>query len=256
MSQSSPAASDSANRPVKLCIGLDSGTRGLIETASSTLRRHAQVDASRHLLELAHAPEISRFDWETLFGDRNPVEFEIGSGKGLFLANAAASNPGRNYLGIEVSRKYAEHAALRLAKRAIPNARIIHGEARVIIEHAIPDRGLAAIHVYFPDPWWKTRHHKRRLVDEWLLTQIERTLAPGGEVFFATDVAAYFSVIERLMAARPRFERAPWRSPVDPELSAEGLTSFDRKYRAQGRSIDLARFVFAGQAGGVDETSS
>ncbi len=245
-----------SNPPVDAEQGPPSHDQPPIEAAFSTSSRPYQGDRARHLIAVDRDAPLARFDWDDMFGRRNRVEFEIGSGKGLFLANAALSNPDRNFVGVEVSRKYAEFAALRLAKRGIENARLVLGDARTVIAHGIPDRGLAAVHVYFPDPWWKTRHKKRRIMNEWLLDQLERVLEPGGEFFFATDVAEYFAVVERLMAGRPRFVRAPWREAVNPELASAGLTSFERKYRVQGRSIHRARYVLANQGGGVEAMSS
>ncbi len=101
--------------------------------------------------------------WSELFGNDHPVELEIGSGKGLFLLNAASTAPGHNFLGVELARKYARLAAERLARRQLANAKIWRGDARFIMGRLVPEASLRAVHVYFPDPWWKKRHKKRRV---------------------------------------------------------------------------------------------
>src|SRR5215470_1961073 len=124
-------------------------------------RSRPEIDVSAHLIE----PETSRtlsadgvtasIDWITLFGDDHPVELEVGSGKGLFLANAARANPRRNFLGVEISRKYARLAAERLVKQGLQNAKVWAGDVRDVLARRVPDQSLRAVHVYFPDPWWK-----------------------------------------------------------------------------------------------------
>jgi tRNA (guanine-N7-)-methyltransferase len=175
--------------------------------------------------------------WTEVFGNDHPVELEVGSGKGLFLANAAQAAPGHNFLGIEVSRKYAQRAAERLAKRGLANVRVVTGDARLFVAHHVPPASLCAVHVYFPDPWWKQRHKKRRVFAEPLVADIERTLAPGGELRVATDVEEYFGVIRRLVADHPRFKERPAPEPRMPEHDLDYLTNFERKYRIEGRSI-------------------
>jgi tRNA (guanine-N7-)-methyltransferase len=207
-------------------------------------RTRSAIDVSQHLIDPGRLSETTKpIDWRSLFGNANPVELEIGSGKGLFLVNAAKSRPGENFLGIELSRKYAVHAAGRLAGEDISNAKVWCGDGRSIIAHLVPSESLSAVHVYFPDPWWKTRHKKRRVFTAELVREIERALKPGGELCVASDVLEYFGVIRGLIASSGRFhdlEPAPEREPAH---TLDYLTHFERKYRLEGRPIYQARYT-------------
>jgi tRNA (guanine-N7-)-methyltransferase len=100
------------------------------------------------------------------------------------------------------------------------------------------------VHVYFPDPWWKKRHRKRRVFGEPLVCDIERGLAPGGDLWVATDVEEYFGVICELMERHPRFRDVPIESPRDPAHEHDYLTNFERKYRIEGRPIYRKHYGF------------
>lgn len=211
-------------------------------------RPRPDIDASAHWIEPERSPGRSvdlappPIDWPTLFGNDHPVELEVGSGKGLFLANAARENPGRNYLGVEIARKYARLAAERLAKQGLANAKLWAGDIREVMRR-VPDRSLQAVHVYFPDPWWKKRHKKRRVFNETLVAEIARTLHPGGELHVASDVEEYFLVIRELIAASPHFQEIPPPELGDPEHELDYLTNFERKYRIEGRPIHRASYT-------------
>jgi len=212
-------------------------------------RARPTIDVSSHLIEpeaRQAALEVAPLpiDWVALFGNEHPVELEIGSGKGLFLANAARANPDRNYLGIEISRKYARLAAERLAKQGLPNAKVWAGDVRDVLARRIPDRSLRAVHVYFPDPWWKKRHKKRRIFTEALVAQIGRTLRPGGELHVASDVEDYFASIRELVAASPHFHERPAPEAKAPEHDLDYLTNFERKYRLEGRPVYRAAYDY------------
>jgi len=147
------------------------------------------LDLSRHFYALEELELPLRLS--DLFSRPAPLEVEIGSGKGLFMARAAAALPDHNFLGIEISRKYARYSAARLAKRGLENAVMLHGDGLRLMREGLTDASLAAVHVYFPDPWWKARHRKRRVMKPALLHDIERTLAAGGALHFWTDVKEY-----------------------------------------------------------------
>jgi tRNA (guanine-N7-)-methyltransferase len=185
-----------------------------------------------------------------VFGNDHPVELEIGSGKGLFLANAASANPGHNFFGIEMAKKYARRAAERLAKRNLSNVRVLPGDARLFMSRYAPTGSLSAVHVYFPDPWWKTRHRKRRVFAEPLVIDIERTVLPGGDLRVVTDVEEYHGVIRALMTTHPRFQIQPEPEPRTPEHEHDYLTNFERKYRIEGRPIYRAHYRLEGAAPG------
>ncbi len=119
------------------------------------------IDATPYTVEYANLTPPVR--WPEIFGNDHPVELEIGSGKGLFLANAAQARPGHNFLGIEMAKKYAYKAAVRVAKLALGNVRVLPGDALLFMSKYAPPASLQAAHVYFPDPWWKARHKKRRV---------------------------------------------------------------------------------------------
>jgi tRNA (guanine-N7-)-methyltransferase len=167
------------------------------------------IDVSSYLIDPTSSDMPAPINWAELFRNEHPVELEIGSGKGLFLLNSATSETGHNFLGVELARKYARLAAERLARRQLGNAKIWRGDARLIIGRLVPESSLRAVHVYFPDPWWKKRHKKRRVFSAELVAQIGRALEPGGRLRVASDVEEYFLLIQRLISADPRFRPQP-----------------------------------------------
>jgi tRNA (guanine-N7-)-methyltransferase len=202
-----------------------------------------RVDSSAYTLDLTGVE--GPLSWREVFGNDRPVELEVGSGKGLFLQNAAGARPDVNYVGVELSRKYASKAAERVAMRQLVNVRVWPGDAKLFLARYVPSTSLAAVHVYFPDPWWKARHKKRRVFGEPLVFDIERALVPGGVLWIATDVEEYFGVMRALVAAHPRFEPRPLNEPKEPEHELDYLTNFERKYRIEGRPIFRALYVLS-----------
>jgi tRNA (guanine-N7-)-methyltransferase len=198
------------------------------------------IDTTHNTLELAgvEAP----VSWPALFGNDRPVELEVGSGKGLFLANAATAKPEHNFLGVELARKYARRAAERVAKLGLPNVKVMCGDAGLFLSRHVPSQSLRAVHVYFPDPWWKTRHKKRRVFTAVFVEDVKRALEPGGDFWIATDVEEYFGVMQTLMGAQPAFVSLPPPAPNTPEHDLDYLTNFERKYRIQGRPIFRAHY--------------
>jgi tRNA (guanine-N7-)-methyltransferase len=200
------------------------------------------LDLSRHLRtvdELCDAP----WNPAALFGRAAPLEVEVGSGKGLFLQNAAMAAPARDFFGVELAVRYARFTAARLAKRAIPNAIAVQGDCLRLFRQCLPDAALTAVHVYFPDPWWKKRHHKRRVMNDEFLADVARALQPGGRLHFWTDVEAYFQATLDLIAAR-----TPLAGPLPvTERAAEHdldyRTHFERRTRLHGEAVYRAEFV-------------
>lgn len=183
-----------------------------------------------------------------LFGRTAPLEIEVGSGKGLFLQNAALKFPERDFLGIEVSLKYARFVAARLAKRHIENALIVHGDGLRVFRELVPADSLAAVHVYFPDPWWKARHHKRRVLNEPFLRDVARTLRPAGRLHFWTDVREYFEATLELIATQ-NLLTGPLEVPEQPpEHDLDYRTHFERRTRLHEEPVYRAEFVKPGES--------
>jgi tRNA (guanine-N7-)-methyltransferase len=188
-------------------------------------------------------PPAEVIDWRQLFGNDHPVEIEVGFGKGLFLVTAGQANPDTNYFGIEIVRKYQLFTATRLAKRELRNVRVMCGDARAVLRDRIVAESVQAVHLYFPDPWWKTRHHKRRVFTGEFAVQCQRILRPGGALVVVTDVEDYAAMVRQTVA-----EHTPLREAVAPPESAprhdmDYLTNFERKFRQQGKSIWRMRFA-------------
>ena len=198
------------------------------------------IDLSRHLKTFDQLPRP--WDPALLFGRVAPVEVEVGSGKGLFLRRQAAARLDVDLLGIEVVRKYAAFTAAALAKADLPNAIVVQGDALRIFAELVPDGALAAVHVYFPDPWWKKRHKKRRVMRPSFVRDVERTLAPGGSLHFWTDVLEYFETTLALLAAETTLGGP---LPV-PETAVEEdmayRTHFERRVRLADEPVYRAEF--------------
>ncbi len=198
------------------------------------------LDLSGHLRTLDELP--SPWSAEDLFGRRAPLEVEVGSGKGLFLRSASAARPDVDFLGIEISHKYAQFAAAGLAKRATGNAIVVIGDAIRFFGQILPDESLAAVHVYFPDPWWKKRHRRRRVMQPPLLLDIQRTLKPDGSLHFWTDVEEYFHSALELLAEKTQL-KGPLKVPeATPEHDMDYRTHFERRTRLQDQPVYRAEF--------------
>ncbi len=177
-----------------------------------------------------------------------PIELEIGSGKGTFLVQQAKLNPDVDYLGIEWAKAFWRYAADRVRRHGLGNVRLLRCDAAVFIRHYVPDQTFRQVHIYFPDPWPKKRHHKRRLIQAPFLRELHRVLVPmstAGEadavtarVRIATDHEDYFQWMqEHAGQVADLFEIEPFESP---ESAGEGElvgTNFERKYRQEGRSF-------------------
>jgi tRNA (guanine-N7-)-methyltransferase len=200
----------------------------------------ASLDLSGHLRSVDELP--CPWDAAAWFGRRAPLEVEVGSGKGLFLRTAALEHPDVNFLGIEVSNKYARAAAAGLAKRDVPNAVVLVADAKRVFEEVFPDESLQAVHVYFPDPWWKKRHKRRRVMCESFVRQVERTLVPGGMLHFWTDVEEYFQTALALLAAHTNLEGPQEVAETSAEHDMDYRTHFERRTRLHDEAVHRAEY--------------
>lgn len=181
-------------------------------------------------------------DWRAAFGNDRPVELEVGFGKGLFLVTAAQACPDTNFAGVEIVRKYQYFTASRLAKRKLGNVRVACADVRLFLPARVATASLQAVHVYFPDPWWKKRHHKRRVFTADFVAECTRVLRPGGQFHAATDVEEYARVMSDLLAAQPGLRPLPPPEERQPEHDLDYLTNFERKFRKQGKPIWRMRY--------------
>jgi tRNA (guanine-N7-)-methyltransferase len=180
-----------------------------------------------------------RWSWTDIFEREAPVELEIGFGKGRFLRAAAERWPERNWLGIEYAPPCVALAAERLAKRDLHNARVVRGSAEDVIPEHIADNSLAACHVYFPDPWPKKRHHKRRLIKPPFVAEILRILEPGASLYIATDHGDYYAAMIPILRTSGLIQA---ESP-DPFQDEVFHTNYEMRFLKEGKPINRARFV-------------
>ena len=165
--------------------------------------------------------------WAELFGNDHSVELEIGMGKGTFLTDQAKARPETNFFGLEWARWFWRYASDRLRRNNCNNARTARAEAGYFLKEFVPDGSLEVVHIYFPDPWPKKRHHKRRLIQKGFLEQIERVLKPAGRLQVVTDHQDYFQQIQEVV-------RGSRLKEMEYAVSEVG-TNFERKYRREGR---------------------
>jgi tRNA (guanine-N7-)-methyltransferase len=174
------------------------------------------------------------------------VEVEIGPGRGWFLVERAQSEPDAALVGLEIRRKWAAIVDGRLASQGLSTrARVFAEDARVALSRLGPDGAVSRVFVNFPDPWWKRRHQKRRLVQHRFVDEAARLLRPGGELFVQTDVEeralAYGSLLERDPrftpagddAGSPRLQDNPYgaRSPRERRAMSDGLPVHRMRWR-------------------------
>lgn len=141
------------------------------------------------------------------FSDGN-IEVEVGFARGHFLRDRIAQAPEHRFLGFEIRRRWCDRMARFLDRETWDNTRIILSDARPLFEQLLTENTVHAFHVFFPDPWWKKRHHKRRIMSAETLAVMQRLLAPGGSIHFRTDVLTYFEMVEQLFEESTGLEAA------------------------------------------------
>lgn len=174
-------------------------------------------------------------NWAEMFENANPVELEIGMGKGTFLTEQARARPETNFFGIEWARWFWRYASDRLRRHNCMNARTVRAEASFFLTEFVPAESLSVLHIYFPDPWPKARHHKRRLIQPKFMPIVERVLKPGGRLQVVSDHKGYF---EENIDPSVRGSNLRVVDYNRPESASEGEfvgTNFERKYRREGR---------------------
>lgn len=201
--------------------------------------------ADHDLSAVLNLPEELPRPWNSdqLFGRVAPLELEIGSGKGLFIRRIADAVPEHDFLGIEIGQKFARLCAARLLNRDSCNALMVCGDAATVLRDYIPDGSLEAVHVYFPDPWWKRAHRKRRILRVDVLQLIEKRLRCAGKLHFWTDVEEYFRSTLKLLS-----QFTSLSGPLDvPERTAEHefdyRTHFERRTRLHGERVYRSEFL-------------
>ncbi len=209
-------------------------------------------EARAENLPLRVADQDSPLPWAELVPPgEGPLELEIGCGKGTFILEAARNHPERRFLGIEAGPPYAAYCADRLARHGLTNAFMVADDARVFLEDTPPPGAFARIHVYYPDPWPKRKHRRRRFFQPETLPALRRALREDGELLIATDNTRLFGEILATLGESPLFCRSRKKElsyGIEIPGTAFGPTNFSKKYRAQGRPSHRAVFLPAGRS--------
>jgi tRNA (guanine-N7-)-methyltransferase len=207
----------------------------------SFVRRPGRLTAAqrRALDELLpkYAPPPGLLDLAALFGRDAPRVLDIGFGDGEAIATSAANYPALDYLGVEVHEPGIGHLLLLLEKTDLTNVRVIARDAADVVPQQIPDGSFAAVNLFFPDPWPKKRHHKRRLVQPPFIAEMLRVLAPGGLLHVATDWADYAVHTAEVLAQDPRFIPVAIDELRDDPLAFRPPTKFERRGRRLGHEV-------------------
>ncbi len=176
-------------------------------------------------------------DWETLFGRDAPRVVEIGFGNGDTLVAQAAERPEADFLGIEVHEPGVGHCLIKLREAEVSNLRLLSHDAVEVLDRQIPQSSVDRINLYFPDPWPKKRHHKRRIVQPAFLELCWRALRAGGALHIATDWANYAEHIDEVLEASPRFELEERREHAGDRPLERPQTKFERRGLKLGHRI-------------------
>ncbi|MCW8847291.1 MAG: tRNA (guanosine(46)-N7)-methyltransferase TrmB [Sedimenticola sp.] len=177
-------------------------------------------------------------DLTTLFGNDNPTLVEIGFGNGESLAQMAAAHPEQNYLGIEVHGPGVGHLLLKIQELGLTNIRIMKHDAIEVLNNCLADASLQGLFLFFPDPWHKKRHHKRRILNPTFLKQLYRVIKPGGFFHAATDWEEYaVQMMEVLGEASEQFQNSVGKGNYTPRPEYRPLTKFEQRGHRLGHGV-------------------
>lgn len=183
-------------------------------------------------------PQGQTLDLAGIFGNDHPVTLEIGFGNGDSLAEMAAAAPDRNFIGIEVHRPGVGHLLLRIEELGLTNLRVLRKDAVQVLERAIAPASLDRVQLFFPDPWHKKRHHKRRILQPAFVALLARAIRPGGHFHAATDWQDYAEhMMQVLSAAGELFKNTAGPGHYTPRPDERPLTKFEQRGHRLGHGV-------------------
>jgi len=181
--------------------------------------------------------EATPLDFNQLFGNDNPVVLEIGFGNGESLLQMAAESPELNFIGIEVHRPGVGHLLHLIQEQGIKNLRVMNHDAIDILQNQIPEHSLSRVQLYFPDPWHKKKHNKRRIVQASFLDTLAKLLQTDGQIHFATDWEHYAEHMMRTLVAHPAFSNNAGENNFSPKPDYRPVTKFERRGQRLGHGV-------------------
>jgi tRNA (guanine-N7-)-methyltransferase len=207
---------------------------------SFVLRQGRMSDAQkRYIDELLPRVGISYraelLDYSVVFGRNAPVVLEIGCGMGDTTAKIAAARPDTDFIGIEVHGPGVGNLCKLVGEQALGNLRVMQHDATEVVRDMIALDSLAGVHVFFPDPWPKKRHHKRRILQEAFVTELAKRLAPGGYLHCATDWEEYATYMLETLSAEPLLENTS--ADYAPRPDYRPLTKFEARGLRLGHGV-------------------
>ena len=179
----------------------------------------------------------AKLDFKSIFGNDNPVEIDIGCGKGRFLIARANEFSKTNFLGIERMRSRQTNVNKKANRHGLENVYLTGLEASYVVENQIEDNTVSVYYIFFPDPWPKRRHHRRRLFTVAFLDSIYKSLTDSGRINIATDHPEYFEVIYEILSGDKRFREIETFEPENHER-----TGFEITFIGQGLKIGRCSF--------------
>ena len=213
-------------------------------TIRSFVLRQGRITSGQERALAEHWPrygldvdENLRVDAASLFGDARELILEIGFGNGESFVQMAETAPQQGFVGIEVHRPGVGHALVLAAAAGIDNLRVIRHDAVAIIRDHVPDGALSRVQIYFPDPWPKARHHKRRIVQRAFTDLIWRKLRAGGEIHCATDWENYAEWMRDVFAGDPKWQNLGGADGFAPRPDWRPQTKFERRGERLGHGV-------------------
>jgi tRNA (guanine-N7-)-methyltransferase len=209
---------------------------------SFVIRRGRSTTAQQRALEelwpiygIEFTPQ--QLDIDPVFGRRAPLMLEIGFGAGEALLSFAQTHPELNCIGIEVHPPGVGHLLLGAKKAELSNVRVIMHDAVEVLGQQLPPSSVSLAHIFFPDPWPKKRHHKRRLIQPDFVTLLARSLAPGATLRLATDWEHYAMQMRDVLDASSDFENCAREHGFVPRPNDRPLTRFEKRGQRLGHGV-------------------
>lgn len=181
--------------------------------------------------------EPQEFDFKGVFGRQAPVILEIGFGMGKSLAEQARDNRDKDYLGIEVHNPGVGACLVLAEEYGLENIRVINHDAVEVIDHCIPDNSLDCVQIFFPDPWHKKKHHKRRIVQTEFCQKLHKKLKPDGILHLATDWENYAEYMLEVLSPMAEFNNLSETGDFVPKPDSRPLTKFEARGQKLGHGV-------------------